>query len=77
MSITHDRGKTAILAIDEDADRIPEGVMTFRIIEEPDRVSAVDEDDIESTADLKSARTLGHNAARIVVGIPLRTDLSS
>jgi hypothetical protein len=31
----------------------------------------------ESTADLKSARTLGHNAARIVVGIPLRTDLSS
>jgi propanediol dehydratase-reactivating factor small subunit len=29
------------------------------------------------TADLKSARTLGHNAARIVVGIPLRTDLPS
>jgi Dehydratase medium subunit len=25
-------------------------------------------------ADLKSARILGHNAARIVVGIPLRTD---
>ena len=29
------------------------------------------------TADLRSARTLGHNAARIVVGIPLRTDSSS
>jgi hypothetical protein len=25
MSITHDRGKTAVPAIDEDADRIPEG----------------------------------------------------
>lgn len=28
----------------------------------------------EKAADLESARTLGHNAARIVVGIPLRTD---
>jgi len=26
-------------------------------------------------ADRRSARTLGHNAARIVVGIPLRTEL--
>lgn len=29
------------------------------------------------TADLRSARMLGHNAARIVVGIPLRTELLS
>lgn len=28
----------------------------------------------DGPADLKSARKLGHNAARIVVGIPLRTD---
>ena len=28
----------------------------------------------DGPADLKAARTLGHNAARIVVGIPLRTD---
>lgn len=30
-----------------------------------------------STAELSTARTLGHNAARIVVGIPLRTELLS
>ncbi|CAN5306088.1 glycerol dehydratase reactivase beta/small subunit family protein [soil metagenome] len=28
----------------------------------------------DGPADLRSARMLGHNAARIVVGIPLRTD---
>lgn len=31
----------------------------------------------EGLADVETARTLGHNAARIVVGIPLRTDLLS
>jgi hypothetical protein len=31
----------------------------------------------EGPASPKDARTLGHNAARIVVGIPLRTDASS
>ena len=30
----------------------------------------------EEPASAKAARTLGHNAARIVVGIPLRTDAS-
>lgn len=31
----------------------------------------------DEPADPRSARTLGHNAARIVVGIPLRTRVSS
>ena len=39
-----------------------------KLADPPSGLSTVD------TADLKSARTLGHNAARIVVGIPLRTD---
>jgi hypothetical protein len=39
-----------------------------KVAEPPSGLSTV------GPADLKSARTLGHNAARIVVGIPLRTD---
>jgi hypothetical protein len=39
------------------------------LTEPPAELTTVD------SADLKSARTLGHNAARMVVGIPLRTDL--